>query len=102
MKGLNFRDQRILELTTEDYQATIHRAYVLESLWKANCFRSNDDRGPRDTKENPIPRAVSRIVSGRYRSPLTSCHWSFVVIVRIGSESGIPLWPVTCCTSALP
>ena len=57
MHGLNFKETRVLQLTTEEYRAKIHRAYVLESLWKANCFRSNDDRGPRDTKDNPIPRA---------------------------------------------
>ena len=57
MKGLKFKDQQVLEMTTKEYRAKIHTAYVLESLWKANCFRSNDDRGPRDAKDNPIPRA---------------------------------------------
>ena len=56
MEGINFKDSRIVTLGTDEYHAKIHGAYVHESLWKANCFRSNDDLGYRDAVDWPIPR----------------------------------------------
>lgn len=57
MEGFVYEETRIIRLGTDDYHAKIHRAYVHESLWKAKCFRANDDLSYRDAKDWPIPRA---------------------------------------------
>ena len=56
MDGVDFHERRFVCLTTEEYRRKIHRAYVHDSLWNANCFRANDDRGPRDSDDYPIAR----------------------------------------------
>ena len=69
MQELPYQSTRILRMTTEDYRAKIHNAYVLESLWKANCLRSNDDRGPRGAADEPIQRAPferHRVFTGNF------------------------------------
>jgi len=57
MEGFAFDNRRIIRLTTKEYQAKLHRAYVHESLWRANCFRANDDLGFRDAGDWPLERA---------------------------------------------